>query len=347
MTRPAAARCVVTLEPCNHTGRTGPCAERLVDAGVAGSWYAVADPTARARRGTATPARGGRRGRDRGARRRGRARQRALADRVRLRRPCVVWKVAATLDGRVAARRRHQPMDLQRPSRGPTPMRCAPSCDVDRRGVGHGAGRRPRAHRARRRRRRWCPTSRCGSWSTPTAVRRSAHGCGTRPAETWVATADEVGADASGCVDLAALLHELHRRGHVGGAARGRADAGGVVRARRPGRRVRGLPGADAAGRRRSRRWRAPASARSPTRVRARHHRRDAGRPGRADRGPAGRAARQRRRWCDVFTGIVEELGEVAELVDLGDSVGWGCAVPIVTSTARGTATRSRSTGCA
>src|SRR4029077_17933498 len=33
----AAARgttAVVTLEPCNHTGRTGPCARALVDAGV-------------------------------------------------------------------------------------------------------------------------------------------------------------------------------------------------------------------------------------------------------------------------------------------------------------------------
>ena len=28
---------VVTLEPCNHTGRTGPCTQALIDAGVAGS----------------------------------------------------------------------------------------------------------------------------------------------------------------------------------------------------------------------------------------------------------------------------------------------------------------------
>src|ERR1700755_2934349 len=28
------ATAVVTLEPCNHTGRTGPCAQALVDAGV-------------------------------------------------------------------------------------------------------------------------------------------------------------------------------------------------------------------------------------------------------------------------------------------------------------------------
>ncbi len=35
----------VTLEPCNHTGRTGPCSEALVAAGVARVVYSVADPS--------------------------------------------------------------------------------------------------------------------------------------------------------------------------------------------------------------------------------------------------------------------------------------------------------------
>jgi len=38
------ATMVVTLEPCNHTGRTGPCAQALVEAGVARVVYAVSDP---------------------------------------------------------------------------------------------------------------------------------------------------------------------------------------------------------------------------------------------------------------------------------------------------------------
>ena len=37
---------VVTLEPCNHTGRTGPCSEALIAAGVERVVYSVADPGA-------------------------------------------------------------------------------------------------------------------------------------------------------------------------------------------------------------------------------------------------------------------------------------------------------------
>jgi diaminohydroxyphosphoribosylaminopyrimidine deaminase/5-amino-6-(5-phosphoribosylamino)uracil reductase len=35
---------VVTLEPCNHTGRTGPCSEALIAAGVSRVVYALSDP---------------------------------------------------------------------------------------------------------------------------------------------------------------------------------------------------------------------------------------------------------------------------------------------------------------
>ena len=34
----------VTLEPCNHTGKTGPCAEAIIKAGVDKVVYAMPDP---------------------------------------------------------------------------------------------------------------------------------------------------------------------------------------------------------------------------------------------------------------------------------------------------------------
>lgn len=42
--RARGATAVVTLEPCNHTGRTGPCSQALIDAGVARVVVAQRDP---------------------------------------------------------------------------------------------------------------------------------------------------------------------------------------------------------------------------------------------------------------------------------------------------------------
>lgn len=44
--RARGATCYVTLEPCSHTGRTGPCADALLAAGVARVVYAGRDPNA-------------------------------------------------------------------------------------------------------------------------------------------------------------------------------------------------------------------------------------------------------------------------------------------------------------
>ncbi|RBY75501.1 bifunctional diaminohydroxyphosphoribosylaminopyrimidine deaminase/5-amino-6-(5-phosphoribosylamino)uracil reductase RibD [Geodermatophilus sp. TF02-6] len=95
---------VVTLEPCAHTGRTGPCADALLAAGVARVVVAVPEPTELAGGGAARLRAAGvdvELGVERAE-----AEDGALAawlTGVREHRPHVVWKVAATLDGRVAA----------------------------------------------------------------------------------------------------------------------------------------------------------------------------------------------------------------------------------------------------
>ncbi|MEU9984756.1 bifunctional diaminohydroxyphosphoribosylaminopyrimidine deaminase/5-amino-6-(5-phosphoribosylamino)uracil reductase RibD [Streptomyces sp. NPDC050856] len=93
----------VTLEPCNHTGRTGPCAQALIEAGVARVVYAVADPDRQAAGGADTLRAAGVRveqGLLAGEAEAGNA---AWLTSVRLGRPYVLWKYAATLDGRIAA----------------------------------------------------------------------------------------------------------------------------------------------------------------------------------------------------------------------------------------------------
>ena len=94
---------VVTLEPCNHTGRTGPCAQALVEAGVARVVFAQADTNPVATGGAETL-------RSAGVDVQGglladeaRALNRVWTFAVEHGRPFVTWKFATTLDGRSAA----------------------------------------------------------------------------------------------------------------------------------------------------------------------------------------------------------------------------------------------------
>jgi diaminohydroxyphosphoribosylaminopyrimidine deaminase/5-amino-6-(5-phosphoribosylamino)uracil reductase len=94
----------VTLEPCSHQGRTGPCADALVQAGVGRVVVALLDPDARvqgngvaALRAAGVTVEVGERSADA---------ERVLAPYLvqrRTGRPYVVLKLASTLDGRTAA----------------------------------------------------------------------------------------------------------------------------------------------------------------------------------------------------------------------------------------------------
>ena len=98
------ATAIVTLEPCNHTGRTGPCSEALLAAGVVRVVYAQADPHAIAAggaerlRSAGIDVEGGLLAQEAAAL------NEPWTHAVTTGRPFVTWKVAATLDGRVAAR---------------------------------------------------------------------------------------------------------------------------------------------------------------------------------------------------------------------------------------------------
>ncbi|MER7517427.1 bifunctional diaminohydroxyphosphoribosylaminopyrimidine deaminase/5-amino-6-(5-phosphoribosylamino)uracil reductase RibD [Streptomyces sp. NPDC126499] len=93
----------VTLEPCNHTGRTGPCAQALIEAGIARVVYAVGDPNPQATGGADTLRAAGVEVTHGLLAEEAEAGNIAWLTSVRRGRPFVRWKYAATLDGRIAA----------------------------------------------------------------------------------------------------------------------------------------------------------------------------------------------------------------------------------------------------
>ncbi len=101
--RTHGATAVVTLEPCNHTGRTGPCAQALIAAGVRRVVIAQRDTNPVAQGGAETLRAAGVEVEDGLLADEAREVNRIWTFAVENGRPFVTWKVAVTLDGRTAA----------------------------------------------------------------------------------------------------------------------------------------------------------------------------------------------------------------------------------------------------
>ena len=201
---------VVTLEPCNHAGRTGPCTDALLAAGVARVVYAVADPNPLASGGAArlraagVDVEGGLLAAEAEA-----GNERWLTA-VRLGRPYTVWKYAATLDGRVAAADGSSRWITGGPARAEV-HRLRASCDVVVVGVGtvladdpHLTARDPDGQLLAEQPLRVVVDT---EGRTPRGARVL-----DGAAPTWVATAAELGRGPDGRVDLRALAGALHER---------------------------------------------------------------------------------------------------------------------------------------
>ncbi|MBA3232974.1 MAG: bifunctional diaminohydroxyphosphoribosylaminopyrimidine deaminase/5-amino-6-(5-phosphoribosylamino)uracil reductase RibD [Propionibacteriales bacterium] len=94
---------VVSLEPCNHVGRTRPCTQALLDAGVQRVVFAQADPNPVAAGGAAALAAAGVDVEDGILAVEAETINEVWSAAMRMRRPFVTWKLATTLDGRSAA----------------------------------------------------------------------------------------------------------------------------------------------------------------------------------------------------------------------------------------------------
>jgi diaminohydroxyphosphoribosylaminopyrimidine deaminase/5-amino-6-(5-phosphoribosylamino)uracil reductase len=208
--RARGATAVVTLEPCAHHGRTGPCADALLAAGVRRVVVAVTDPWQTASGGAERLRAGG-----------VDVEIGVLAEEatqgnepwltaIRLGRPFVTWKVAASLDGRVAAADGSSRWITGEPARRDG-QRLRTEVDTILVGVGtvladdpeltarDGAGR-PLGRQPLR-----VVLDSTGRTPETARVRNTAAG-------TWIAGAAELGADDAGRVDLKALMSQLYAR---------------------------------------------------------------------------------------------------------------------------------------
>ena len=97
------ATIVVTLEPCNHTGSTGPCTQAIIDSGISTVVFAVKDINAVAAGGADALRAAGIKVVDGVLAKEASNANRAWLTKIEKSRPYFVWKVATTLDAKIAA----------------------------------------------------------------------------------------------------------------------------------------------------------------------------------------------------------------------------------------------------
>ena len=203
---------VVTMEPCDHTGRTGPCTRALIQAGVATVVIGVNGPNPIAGGGTATLRAAGVEVESGVRAAEAEAANIAWLTSVRREWPYVIWKYAATADGRSAATDGTSMWITSEAARIDVH---ALRGTVDAVIVGSGTVLADDPRLTAR-------NLRDGTLAIRQPLRVVVDSSGRTPADarvrdaaarTWIATSAEVGAGPDGRVDLPALLAALYQRG--------------------------------------------------------------------------------------------------------------------------------------
>ena len=187
-----------TLQP--HRSHR-PLHRALIQAGVARVVLAVPDPNPVAGGGAVTTARRRSRGAHRGPGRRGGGGQHRLADRRTARRPYVIWKYAATLDGRSAAADGTSMWITSEAARMDVHA-LRGTVDAVIAGVGTVLADDPRLTARNLRDGTLAIRQPLRVVVDSTAVPLPTPGSATAPRPTWVATVADVGAGPDGRVDL-------------------------------------------------------------------------------------------------------------------------------------------------
>ena len=100
---PAGSIIYISLEPCNHHGKTPPCVDAIIDSGIKKVVYAVSDPNPIATGGAERLRAAGIEVESGIGEEQARLENRAWLTKIELGRPRITWKFASTMDGKVAA----------------------------------------------------------------------------------------------------------------------------------------------------------------------------------------------------------------------------------------------------